>query len=307
LLTGVVGEFPELQGIMGGEYAKHDGESEKVWKAIRDQYLPRGMDERLPETVEGKVLSLADRLDTIVAFFRAGIIPRGSEDPYSLRRHALSIVRIIIEGKLKLNLDELVEKSDGIVGEHINNSSSMLNDPLRFIFERFRFYTGALHVQRDDVMSAVCETADKRTPLDLVDLLDQMKALQAVTVKPEFDPLIVGFKRAQRLVEKEKNEWVRQPVNPALFQHPHEFKLREAWEKNNQLVGQLLVERKYPKALESLVRMKPAIDDFFTAVMVNADDPSVRSNRLSLLKDIDELFLLFADFSQIVVQGEGRE
>jgi glycyl-tRNA synthetase beta chain len=131
-----------------------------------------------------------------------------------------------------------------------------------------------------------------------------MKALESVTTKPEFDPLIVGFKRAHRLVEKEeKNRWVRQPVNRALFQHPSETKLREAWEKNDQLVRHLIAERKYSKALEAFVSMKPAIDDFFTAVMVNADDPSIRINRLSLLKDIDELFLLFADFSQIVVQG----
>ena len=132
----------------------------------------------------------------------------------------------------------------------------MLNDPLRFIFECFRFYAGTFHVQRDDVMSAVCEPVYKRPPLDLVDLLDQMKTLQAVTLKSEFDPLIVGFKRAHRLVEKEKIGWFSKPVEPgALFQHPSETKsARGLGKKNNQYSRTAIVElrtRKYPKgALE---------------------------------------------------------
>ena len=115
LLTGIVGEFPELQGIMGGEYAKQDGIQEGVWKAVRDQYLPVGMEARLPETLESKVLSLSDKVDTIVAFFSAGVVPKGSEDPYALRRHALSVVRIIIEGKLRVALDEVVARAQEII------------------------------------------------------------------------------------------------------------------------------------------------------------------------------------------------
>ena len=175
--------------------------------------------------------------------------------------------------------------------------------PFDFIVERLRYYAGtAGGITRNDVIDAVL-TPTNTHALSFKELLERMKALESVTAKPEFDPLIIGFKRAHRLVEKEKDRVVFQPVNPALFQHPSETKLREAWEKNDQLVRHLIAVRKYSKALEAFVSMKPAIDDFFAAVMVNADEPSIRINRLSLLKDIDELFLLFADFSQIVVQG----
>ncbi len=301
LLTGIVGEFPILQGIMGGYYAMHDGEPAKVFRAIRDQYLPRGMDEQLPETMEGKVLALADRLDTIVAFFRAGITPRGSEDPYALRRHALSIVRIIIEGRLKLDLAEAMGIANDIAERDVKSSPSMLDDPLRFIFDRFRFYAGTLHVKRDDVIDAVCKTAYARRPLDLVDILERMKALESVTTKPEFDPLIVGFKRAHRLVEKE--QWDRKPIDKARFEHPSESALYQAVGQEREKMKSAMTNGEYGGALDALVRLKPAIDAFFTAVMVNADDPVVRSNRLSLLKEVDDLFNSFADFSQIVVQG----
>jgi glycyl-tRNA synthetase beta chain len=301
LLTGIVGEFPMLQGIMGGHYAMHDGEPAKVFRAIRDQYLPRGMDEQLPETMEGKVLSLADRLDTIVAFFRAGITPRGSEDPYALRRHALSIVRIIIEGRLKLDLAEAMGIASDIAGRDVKSSPSMLDDPLRFIFERFRFYAGTLHIKRDDVIAAVCKTAYARRPLDLVDILERMKALESVTTKPEFDPLIVGFKRAHRLVEKE--QWDRKPVDKARFEHPTESALYQAIAGEREKMMSAMTRGEYGQALDALVRLKPAIDAFFTAVMVNAEDPDVRSNRLSLLQEVDDFFNSFADFSQIVVQG----
>ncbi|ULA65284.1 MAG: Glycine--tRNA ligase beta subunit [Nitrospira sp.] len=301
LLSGIVGEFPTLQGIMGGYYAAHDGELAKVASAIRDHYLPRGMDERLPETLEGKILSLADKLDTICAFFRAGITPRGSEDPYALRRHALSIVRIIVEGKLRLDLSAAIDTADEIAERDVKSTGAMLDDPRQFIFERFRFYSGMLHIKRDDVLAAVCKTAYSRRPLDLVDMLERMKALESVTTKPEFDPLIVGFKRAHRLVEKE--QWDRQPVASAIFQDPTESALHTAVSEERENMEASMQASDYGKALESLVRLKPAIDAFFAAVMVNADDKAVRGNRLSLLKEVDEVFLSFADFSQIVVQG----
>ena len=304
LLTAVVGEFPTLQGVMGGEYAKHAGEDPRISKAITEQYLPRGMEGAIPESLNGKLLSLADRLGKIAGFFRVGIVPKGSEDPYALRRDALSIVRILVEGDLPLKLEPALDKAEEILAKsNIKELKvGIAQGPFDFIVERLRYYAGtAGGIKRSDVIDAVL-TPTNTHALSFKELLERMKALEFVTAKPEFDPLIVGFKRAHRLVEKEKN-WVRQPVNPALFQHPSETQLREAWEKNDQLVRHLLVERKYSKVLEAFVSMKPAIDDFFTAVMVNADDRSIRINRLSLLKDIDDLFLLFADFSQIVVQG----
>jgi glycyl-tRNA synthetase beta chain len=179
----------------------------------------------------------------------------------------------------------------------------MLDDPRRFIFERFRFYAGTLHIKRDDVMAAVCKTAYAQTHLDLVDILERMKALESVTTKPEFDPLIVGFKRAHRLVEKE--QWDRKPVDEARFEHPTESALYQAMNREKTLSKIAIATNQwdYDQALDALVRLKPAIDAFFAAVMVNAEDPAVRSNRLSLLQEVDDFFNSFADFSQIVVQG----
>ncbi len=305
LLTGIVGEFPELQGIMGGEYALHDGEPSAVVQAIREQYLPRAIEGELPKTVAGQILSLADRLDSIAAFFHVGIIPTGSEDPFALRRHATAIARIILEANLRLNL-----------GRYINNARNLVSDDgfkglpdselqgvrriTEFILERVRHYCRIVHTLRDDVIEAVLKPVHDKA-LDLVDLVLKMKALETVTTKAEFDPLIVGFKRAHRLVEKE--QWTREPVEVARFQHAAESALHKAVTDERNQVEASVKACEYGRALDALVRLKPVIDDFFAAVMVNAEDKAIRSNRLSLLKEVDELFMSFADFSQIVVQG----
>ena len=137
--------------------------------------------------------------------------------------------------------------------------------------------------------------------MDRIDLVQKMKAVELVTRKLEFDPLIVGFKRAHRLVEKE--QWERQQVETARFQHPSESALHKAVVEERGKMGSALESGDYGKVLDSLVGLKSVIDDFFSAVMVNAEDQAIRSNRLSLLKEVDELFMSFADFSQIVVQG----
>ena len=305
LLTGVVAEFPELQGIMGGEYAKHDGESEAVSQAIREQYLPRSIEGELPGTLVGQVLSLADRLDSMAAFFHVGLVPTGSEDPFALRRNATAIVRIILEGNLRINLGRYIDNARNLViGDGFKGVPDSGQEERRqmteFIFERVRHYGRIVHALRDDVIEAVLKPAHDKT-LDLVDLVLRMKALESVTTKPEFDPLIVGFKRAHRLVEKE--QWDRKPVDEARFQHPTESALYQATAKEREKMMSAMTRGEYGQALDALVRLKPAIDAFFAAVMVNAEDPAVRSNRLSLLQEVDDFFNSFADFSQIVVQG----
>ncbi len=300
LLTGIVGEFPELQGILGGYYAQHDGESREVYEAIRDQYIPRGMDGALPETIEGLVLGLADRLDTIVAFFLAGIIPKGSEDPFALRRHALSVVRIILEGKIRLNLYEVVEQTKEIVEK---DRSLMMHDPFSFIIERFRYYMGVTENLRDDVIHAV--TGYDTKECDLVDLAGRMRAMQATTSLPEFDPLMVGFNRANNILKKEgvkKTELP--PVNPSLFQDDAERELYAQLTSMEERYDGFLKKHQYQEALQCSVQLKPYIDRFFESVMVNVEDPALRGNRLSLLRNVvDGFFGKFADFSQIVVQG----
>ncbi len=305
LLTGVVGEFPELQGIMGGEYAAHDKEPEAVSLAIREQYLPRSIDGALPKTVAGRVLSLADRLDALAAFFHVGLVPTGSEDPFALRRHATAIVRIILESGLRLDLGECIRHArkivtndgfKGVAGSEQEGSRRIAE----FIFERVRHYGKVVHALREDVIEAVLKPAHDKT-LDLVDLVLRMKALASVTTKPEFNPLIVGFKRAHRLVEKE--QWDRKPVDRARFEHPAESALYQATAEERGKMMSAMNRGDYDQALDALVRLKPAIDAFFAAVMVNAEDSAIRSNRLSLLQEVDDFFNSFADFSQIVVQG----
>ncbi len=305
LLTGVVGEFPELQGIMGGEYARHDGESEAVSRAIREQYLPRSIEGDLPETLAGQVLSLADRLDSIAAFFYVGLVPTGSEDPYALRRHATAIVRIVLEGHLRMNLGKYFDNAINNVHDHGFKGVPDFGVQGRrqiteFIFERIRHYGRVVQGLRDDVIEAVLRPAYDKT-LDLVDLVLRMKALEAVTTKPEFEPLIIGFKRAHRLVEKEK--WDREPVDPAAFKDAAETELHRQHGLCRKDFDQHMQQEEYQKALDTLVRMKPAIDAFFAGVMVNTEDRRLRNNRLSLLKDVDDTFMSFADLSRIVVQG----
>jgi glycyl-tRNA synthetase beta chain len=305
LLTGVVGEFPELQGIMGGEYATHDGESEAVSQAIREQYLPRSIEGELPKTIAGQVLSLADRLDSVAAFFYVGLVPTGSEDPFALRRNATAIVRIILEGNLRIDVGSYIDNARNLViGDGFKGTPDSEQEGRRrmteFIFERVRHYGRVVHALRDDVIEAVLKPAHDKT-LDLVDLVLRMKALESVTTKPEFNPLIVGFKRAHRLVEKE--QWDRKPVDRARFEHPTESALYQATADEREKMLSAMNRGDYSQALDALVRLKPAIDAFFAAVMVNAEDPAVRSNRLSLLQEVDDFFNSFADFSQIVVQG----
>jgi glycyl-tRNA synthetase beta chain len=290
---------------MGGEYARHDGESTAVAKAIREQYLPKAIEGELPETEAGQVLSLADRLDSIAAFFHVGLVPTGSEDPFALRRHATAVVRIILEQTLRLNLADAIDRATSLVADDgfkggADSQQVKQRRITDFLFERVRHYVRLVHGLREDVIESVLKPVTGPM-IDLVDLVQKMQALEAVTMKPDFDPLIVGFKRAHRLVEKE--QWTRGPVDAARFQHPAESALHQAVMGEQQQIEASIQTGAYDRALDALVRLKPVVDDFFAGVMVNADDQAIRSNRLSLLKAVDDLFMAFADFSQIVVQG----
>ncbi|MEX5213666.1 MAG: glycine--tRNA ligase subunit beta [Nitrospiraceae bacterium] len=320
LLTGVVGEFPTLQGLMGREYAAHDGESEEVALALQEQYRPRTLEDDGPSTAIGKILALADRLDNVAAFFSAGLIPTGSEDPFALRRQASGLVRILVEGDLRLDLAGALSHAAALVREQgfgsctqsdpqipasqkAERSPSTQADPLEFVLERFRYYGQTVQGLRDDVMQAVTRTPGLRD-YDLSDLLARIKCLQALTAKTDFDPLIVGFKRAHRLIEKER--WTSDSITPELFEHEAERRLYEALLQARRRVPDWLQARDYALALGELIALKPAIDEFFARVMVNTEHSGLRSNRLSLLYVIDILFLSYADLSLIAAQGTER-
>ena len=299
LLTGVVGEFPSLQGIMGGEYARHDGEPDDVCHAIREQYLPPGMEGEIPPSLLGRILSLADRIDTIVAFFYVGLVPSGSEDPFALRRHAAAIIRILIDGRLRVNLLDLETHAKRLVQMDGFKAASDAS-ALSFIADRLRYYAKTVHHFRDDVIEAVLKSAQRKA-FDPIDLVARMQALQQITTRSEFDPLIAGFKRAHRLIEKE--QWERRKIDVSLFKDPAEQDLYKALIESRDASVTNLARGDYEAALDTLVAMKPSVDAFFDGVMVNVQDQALRANRLSLLYEIDQLFMTYADFSQIVVQG----
>jgi glycyl-tRNA synthetase beta chain len=272
------------------------------------------MEGELPGTPVGKILSLADRLDTIVAFLAAGLFPTGSEDPFALRRQATAIIRILFEGGLPLDLTVAIEKARGLLekqGFDVLWASQYVSkhavDPVPFIADRIRHYGRTVLGLRDDLLEAVLapplekERKREARSFEVVDLIAKMKALQDVAIRPEFDPLMVGFKRAHRMVEKE--QWRQAGIDAARLQHPSEVQLHKELLDAQQRVPGLLADGDYAGTLEALIGLKPAIDGFFAGVMVNAEDAALRANRLSLLSAVDRLFMVFADFSRIMVQG----
>ena len=307
LVTGMVGEFPTLQGVMGEKYAAYDGESVEVSQAIGEYYRPRTPDDAIPETTVGRLLALADRLDTLAAFFYAGIVPSGSEDPYGLRRSAFGVIRIVIEGGLQFNMGAILQRVVGLLeglGLKAASPSGLEAEarPLhQFLKERLRYYGRTVPGYREDVMESVLDRADDAA-CDLRDLFLRMEALQAITSQQDFDSLIVGFKRAHRIVEKEG--WTTRTVETALLTHPTEQTLHQAVETAARAVAQALDARDYHGTLKHLIGLKSPIDEFFDGVLVNAPEPEVRANRLSLLRQVDDLFATFGDLSQIQVQGQ---
>ncbi len=318
LVTGMVGEFPTLQGVMGEKYAAHDGESIEVCKAIGEYYQPRTPDDAVPETMVGRLLGLADRLDALSAFFYAGIIPSGSEDPYGLRRSAFGVIRIVIEAGLTINLSTILQQAEHLLdkqgvkaGGHpftslpsatLRTGRAGSGSPLhQFLEERLRYYGRTVPGYREDVMESVL-ARDDAAECDLRDLFLRMDALQAITSQQDFESLIVGFKRAHRIVEKEG--WTARTVEVALLTHPTERALHQAVDTAKRAVGQSLEAHDYNGALKHLIGLKSPIDQFFDGVLVNAPEPEVRANRLSLLRQVDDLFSAFGDLSQIQVQGQ---
>jgi glycyl-tRNA synthetase beta chain len=312
LTTGMVGEFPTLQGVMGREYATQDGEPTEVCQALGESYQPRTPEDAIPGTVVGQLLSLADRLDTLAAFFQVGMVPSGSEDPFGLRRQAFGLVRILVEGKINVNLIDLLRLAEQLLDKQGVKSVSLapgkvedarpgsLPILVEFLEDRLRFYGRTLHSFREDVMAAVL----KGRPTDrfsMADLFSRMNALQAITHQKDFDPLMVGFKRAHRLVEKE--QWTVSGVNPELLVHQSEQALLQFVEMAQETVSASIEAMEYSRGLQALIELKSPIDAFFDGVLVNAPEPDIRANRLSLLRKVDELFLGLGDLSQIQVQG----
>ncbi len=302
LTTGMVGEFPTLQGIMGQEYAKHDGEPLEVCQAIGEHYFPRFPDDPVPQSLPGQLLACADRCDSIASFFAVGMSPSGSEDPLGLRRAAYGLVRIVSEASLGINLVDMfthliqILNQQGVAKEEANTLEEIMN----FMMDRLCFYGRNTLGLRDDVMAAVTGVWP-RSVANVGDLLARMQALQAIVSQSDFEMLMIGFKRAHRIVEKEG--WTDMAVNPEQFRHDTEHGLLRALEAAQHEVSDYVAKQQYHEAFCGLLTLKSPIDEFFEAVLVNDPDPQIRKNRLSLLTVTDQLFLTLADLSCIQYAG----
>lgn len=292
LLTEMVGEFPELQGIMGGYYARHDGEADAVARAIAEHYRPAFAGDALPATAEGRALALADRLDMLVGIFAIGQAPTGDSDPFALRRAALGALRIVIEGGLDLDLEAALAAAAGNYDADVD-AVAVVPAVFDFMMERLRvYYTGAGY--GPDLFEAVLA----RRPVRPLDFDARMRALQAFRARPEVASLAEANKRIRNILRKADGTDAAR-LSRKLIQDGPERNLYEHLEALDDEIKPLLAQGDYQGTLARLAELAGPLDDFFTAVMVMTDDQSLRANRLALLERARGLFLDIADLSQL--------
>jgi glycyl-tRNA synthetase beta chain len=295
LTSELVKEFTELQGVVGGLYALAQGFSAAVGDAIYDQYKPESMEDGVPRTVEGALLAIADKADTIGGMFRLGLEPTGSKDPFALRRAANGIVKILAEATvaLPLKLDEIVKI--------LTHESAVAAKIRGFFAERLEFYLRELRGQAYDVVKAVLAAGQD----DVRDAVVRAEAVTLVRGSEDFVAVSSAFKRMKNILSqaKEKGFAASPGVDSALLTDPAEKALAEHSVVLADRVYALRAEKNYKTALEEIASLRPQVDAFFDAVMVMAPDAEVRANRLALLEKVLGDFSGIADFSEIVVAG----
>ncbi len=299
LATEMVREFTELQGVVGGLYARAQGESEDVADAVYDHYLPVGLDDPIPRNLTGCAVALADKFDSIVGCFSVGVIPTGSSDPYALRRAALGIVKIILDRKLPVSLSLAIAAAARALLTHAPKKAVTLAQEaqvLEFILDRARFVLREKHGYAYDEVNAVFRAGSE----DLVDVEKRLKALKAVRKTKNFEPLAVSFKRIRKILEK-ANLPVEAPqhLNVQLFEKDAEKALYAAVRKAAGKVSEDKRAGKYHEALDEIAGLRKVVDQFFVEVMVMAEDEAVRKNRLALLAELLREFTTIADFSEL--------
>ncbi|CJL04694.1 glycyl-tRNA synthetase subunit beta [Streptococcus pneumoniae] len=292
LATEMVGEFPEMQGIAGYYYALNEGEPEDVALALNEQYMPRGAGGELPSTLTGAAVAVADKLDTLVGIFGIGMLPTGSKDPYALRRAALGVLRILIEKQLDLNLVEAVNFAIGQFGTQVK-SAGLADQVLEFIFDRLR-----ARYEDEGVDVAAYLSVRAVQPGSALDFDQRVQAVQAFRTLPEAEALAAANKRVSNLLAKFEAK-LPEAVEPRWFDNATEFSLYSALQQAEQAVQPLAAARQYREALERLAHLRGPVDAFFEAVLVNAEDASVRANRYALLARLRGLFLGVADISAL--------
>lgn len=307
LMTAMVGEFPELQGLMGRYYAAHGGEPMQVAAAIEEQYLPRFAGDALPATPAGTALAVADKLDTIVGIFAAGQRPTGTRDPFGLRRAALGVLRILVEKRLDADLVALVALALERVAADMAAVAAAAGKPPKapaagvadevydYVMERLRAYyleSGA------GITTEMFDAVLVRRPASPLDFDARLKALAGFLALPDAASLAAANKRIANILRK-AGDALAPRVDPSLLQHAAERELAHALESLREEVEGLLAARRYEAALRRLATLRPQVDAFFEGVMVMADDPALRANRLALLAALQRLFLETADLSRL--------
>ena len=290
LLTGMVGEFADLQGIMGSYYAKHDGEDAEVATAINEQYLPRFAGDCLPLTDTGIVVALAERLDTIVGLFGIGQPPTGSKDPYALRRAALGILRIIVEKQLDLDLATCVDNAISHYGD-LPEQEGLAQKVLDFIFERFRAWYAD-----EGIKASIFQAVDAVRSTKPYDFNLRVHAVREFTALKQAEALAAANKRVSNILAKLDTPPAAD-IETALFTEAAEQQLATTLDTLTSEVEPLLQQRRYSEALAAMASLQGPVYTFFDEVMVNTDDDRVRSNRQSLLQKLRQLFLQVADIS----------
>ncbi len=303
LTTGMVGEFPELQGIMGGYYALAAGEDASVATAIQEHYRPQGAGDALPQTPLGTTLSLADKLDTLTGCFGIGLAPTGTKDPLALRRAALGVIRMIIDGHgirlplLKIFKDAHAGFATDILDKTYTETSTAL---LEFFYGRLKVY-----LRRDfdyDLIDAVQVLGLD----DLYDVVARIRALAHFKQQDSFLALVAANKRIANILNKAPEDGYQHPVESQKLQHPAEIKLFETVTQCGQQSATLIQSQDYIAALEILATLRQPIDHFFDELMVMDPDATIRRNRLALVRLIRETFGQIADISRLELPGENR-
>ncbi len=291
LVTGMVTEFTELQGVMGREYAKLDGEPIEVAVAIDEHYMPRFAGDAQPQSTAGRILSLADKIDNLVATFSRGLIPTGSQDPFALRRQALGIVNMLVEAQWSLPISELVDEAMDLLGIcDDDRREKMQSDVADFM--KLRLKNVLAPDIRYDVIDAVLEEVD-----DIYAVTLRARAVEHFLNAPDSARIVQAFVRAGNIAKKS----LAMSIDEKLFEADAEIVLCKAFNAVKVVASELIAKRDYVGALEALQKLAQPIDSFFDSVMVMAEDERVRSNRLGLLKSIDALVKGVADFGKIVL------
>jgi len=296
LVTEMVLEFTDLQGIMGQYYAVNDGENQDVASALNEQYKPRFAGDDLPTTLTGCALAIADRLDSLVGLFGINQPPSGTRDPFALRRASLGVLRIIIERELPLDLQSCCEwATENFTALTEQNTASTVVD---YMLERFR-----AHYEEQGINAEVYLAVHARRPTRPLDFDRRVKAVEAFRQLPEAEALAAANKRVSNILTKQGGEDIGDSINQDLLQDPAEKALAEQIHKQAEAVLPLFEKGDYAAALSSLAGLRTAVDSFFNEVMVMAEDDATRNNRLAMLNQLRNLFLRVADISVLPTSG----